>query len=106
MEQMVTVINRLSEIEGTAVGLERHAAEQKKEIAAEYEKKTQEFDQEIDARTDEKLRRLQEKLKQEAEMELQKMRQKTEAELAAMETEYQQNHRKLASELFHKMIGE
>ena len=36
MEQMKTVVNRLSEIESAAIQLEEMAAEQKKEIAAEY----------------------------------------------------------------------
>ena len=40
MEQMETVLGRLSEIEDAAVSLEEQAAEEKKRIAAEYEAKT------------------------------------------------------------------
>ena len=82
MEQMETVLSRLSEIEDAAVSLEEQAAEQKKDIAAEY-----------DAKTD-------------AENELLKMKLETERELTAMEQEYSQNHEKLAEGIFHKMIGE
>lgn len=53
MEQMEAVLGRLSEIESAAVALEKKAAEQKKQIAAEYEAKTQAFDKEIDAQTQE-----------------------------------------------------
>lgn len=106
MEQMATVLNRLSEIESAAVSLEEQAAEQKKQIAAEYEAKTQAFDREIDAQTQERLKNLNEKLKLEAENELLKMRQETERELGAIEREYSENHEKLASGIFHKLIGE
>ena len=70
MEQMEAVLGRLSEIESAAVELEKKAAEQKKQIAAEYEAKTQAFDKEIDAQTQEKLKTLNEKLRLEAENEL------------------------------------
>ena len=106
MEQMETVLGRLSEIESAAVALEEKAAEQKKQIAAEYEAKTQAFDKEIDAQTQEKLKTLNEKLKLSAENELLKMKQETDRELAAMDAEYNQNHEKLAAAIFDKMIGE
>ena len=106
MEQMETVLSRLSEIEGAAVALEEKAAEQKKQIAAEYEAKTQAFDKEIDAQTAEKLKALNEKLRLSAENELLKMKQDTDRELAAMDAEYGQNHEKLAAAIFNKMIGE
>ncbi len=105
MEQMEAVLGRLSEIEDAAVALEDQAAEQKKQIAAEYEAKTQAFDKEIDAQTQEKLKSLNERLKLSAENELLKMKQETERELASMEAEYSQNHVKLAAQIFAKMIG-
>jgi hypothetical protein len=67
------VLGRLSEIESAAVALEEKAAEQKKQIAAEYEAKTQAFDKEIDAQTQEKLKTLNEKLNLSAENELLKI---------------------------------
>ena len=82
------------------------AAEQKKEIAAEYERKVQEFDREIDAQTEEKLKRLNEELEQRAQEELLKMNQETEWELAAIRAEYNLHHRKFASEIVKKIIGE
>lgn len=106
MERMVTVINRLSEIEAAAVNIENEAANEKRRIAKEYEQKTIDFDQELDARTEEKLKELNEKLKAEAEQELLKMRQETEQELNSMKREYNQNHKKLADKLFHYIIGE
>ena len=106
MEQMVTVINRLSEIEAAAVNLEQQAADEKRRIAREYEQKTLDFDQEIEAETKEKLKVLSEKLKREAQDELLKLRQGTEQALAAMEKEYTENHAKIAEKLFHEIIGE
>ena len=53
MEQMETVLGRLSEIEDAAVSLEEQAAEEKKRIAAEYEAKTKAFDAELEAQTQE-----------------------------------------------------
>lgn len=106
MQEMETVISRLSAIEEAAVHLEEMAADQKKQIAAEYEKKTQEYDNVVDAGTEEKLRGLKEQLHREAEEELRKMRQETERELAGMEADYNQNHRKLAAEILKKIIGE
>lgn len=106
MEQMETVIQRLSEIERAAIGLETMAAEQKKEIAAEYEQKTKDFDQMMETQTEEKLRKLNEKLEKEAQEELFAMRKKTEQILADMEQEYSQNHRKLAGKLLKQIIGE
>ena len=106
MEQMETVITRLSEIEGAAVHLEELAVEQKKELAAEYERKTEAFDREIDAQTEEKLKQLKERLMREAKENLVAMRSETERELAAMEEEYEQNHGKMAAEILKRMIGE
>lgn len=106
MEQMVTVINRLSEIEAAAVNLEKQSADEKRRIAREYEEKTLNFDQEIEAQTKEKLQLLNEKLKREAEEELLKLRQGTEQALADMEKEYTEHHAKLADKLFHEIIGE
>ena len=106
MEQMETVITRLAEIEGAAVRLEEMAAEQKKEIAAEYERKTEAFDQEIDEQTEDRLELLKARLTREARENLIKMRKNTEEELAAMEQEYEQNHKKLAEDLLKQMLGE
>ena len=106
MEQMETVLIRLSEIESAAVSLEEKAIEQKKEIAAKYEEKTKAFDAEMDSQTEEKLKTLNAKLKAEAENELLKMRLETERELGAIEQEYRQNHEKLAEGIFRRMIGE
>ena len=99
MEQMVTVLNRLSEIEAAAVNVEKQSADEKRRIAKEYEQKTLDFDRELEARTEEKL-------KAEAEEELLKMRRETEQALEAMKKEYTQNHEKLVDELFHYIIGE
>ncbi len=106
MEQMETVLGRLSEIEDAAVSLEEQAAEEKKKIAAEYEAKTKAFDAQLEAETQEKLKSLKEKLKAEAENELLKMKIETERELNAIEQEYSQNHEKLAEEIFRKLTGE
>ena len=102
MEQMVTVLNRLSEIEAAAVNVEKQSADEKRRIAKEYEQKTLDFDRELEARTEE----INEKLKAEAEEELLKMRRETEQALEAMKKEYTQNHEKLVDELFHYIIGE
>lgn len=106
MEQMKTVVNRLSEIEGAAIQLEEMAVEQKKEIDAEYQRKLQEFDREIDAQTKEKLKQLNQELEKQSQEELLKMNQETEWEMAAIKAEYNLNHRKFASELVKKIIGE
>ena len=106
MEQMATVLGRLSEIEAAAVNIENEAANEKRRIAREYEQKTIDFDQKLDAQTEEKLTELNEKLKAEAEQELLKMREETQQELNSMKREYDQNHKKLADKLFHYIIGE
>ncbi len=106
MEQMVTVLNRLSEIEAAAVNVEKQSADEKRRIAKEYEQKTLDFDRELEARTEEKLKEINEKLKAEAEEELLKMCRETEQALEAMKKEYTQNHEKLVDELFHYIIGE
>ena len=106
MEQMATVLGRLSEIEAAAVNIENEAANEKRRIAREYEQKTIDFDQKLDAQTEEKLKELNEKLKAEAEQELLKMREETQQELNSIKREYDQNHKKLADKLFHYIIGE
>ena len=106
MEQMMTVLGRLSEIEAAAVNIENEAANEKRRIAREYEQKTIDFDQKLDAQTEEKLKELNEKLKAEAEQELLKMREETQQELDSMKREYDQNHKKLVDKLFHYIIGE
>ncbi len=53
MEQMATVLGRLSEIEAAAVNIENEAANEKRRIAREYEQKTIDFDQKLDAQTEE-----------------------------------------------------
>ena len=52
MEQMATVLGRLSEIEAAAVNIENEAANEKRRIAREYEQKTIDFDQKLDAQTE------------------------------------------------------
>lgn len=106
MEQMVTVLGRLSEIETAAVNVEKEAANEKRRIAKVYEQKTIDFDQQLDAETEEKLKEINEKLKTDAEQELLKMRKETEQELESMKREYDQNHAELADKLFHYIIGE
>ncbi|MCI8416324.1 MAG: hypothetical protein HFI33_02280 [Lachnospiraceae bacterium] len=106
MEYMDTVITRLSEIESAAVRISEDAVLQKKEIAEEYEKKTQEFDREIDAQTGEQLEQLRRELKEKAARELEEMRQTTQEVLDGLEKEYDQEHKAIVEQLLKKMIGE
>lgn len=57
---MNTIIERLSQIEERSVAAAAEETEKKKELTAQYEERTRQFDRELDQETEERIRKLRE----------------------------------------------
>ena len=57
---MNTIIERLSQIEERSVAAAAEGTEKKKELTAQYEERTRQFDRELDQETEERIRKLRE----------------------------------------------
>lgn len=57
---MNTIIERLSQIEERSVAAVAEGTEKKKELTAQYEERTRQFDRELDQETEERIRKLRE----------------------------------------------
>ena len=54
---MNTIIERLSQIEERSVAAAAEGTEKKKELTAQYEERTRQFDRELDQETEERIRK-------------------------------------------------
>lgn len=101
---MDMVVNRLSEIEAQAVKIIDAAAQEKKELDKQADAKIKEFDADVDAKTAQTLNELQAKLKEDMAVELARLKEETKKLVASLETDYDQNHKKLADNILKQLI--
>lgn len=106
MEDMDMVIRKLTEIEHAAVSVCELAAAKKKELAAEYEKKTLDFDETMDRDTNNTLAGLRETLRSDMEQNLATMRSDARNTFEQLKHEYETNHAVLANEILQQLIKE
>ena len=98
------VIGKLSEIEATAVRIMEAADLQKKQLVADMEEKTRQFDEKLSEETREALKQVQEKLNREKEEELQKQKEETEAILGAMQQKYDNEHEAWSASIMKSIV--
>lgn len=102
---MEEVISKLSEIEATAKNIMAEAEKTKQSLSDDLEKQFKEFDGKIDARTEEKIAAIRKQLESDKESEVKKLRQETKKRFADMELYYEENHEKLAEEIFNRIVA-
>lgn len=102
---METIVKRLKEIDEAAAAILEHAAVQKQALSQEMEKKTAEFDASLHMETQETLRQLEEHMETSTANSLQSLEADTEAQIAALQSDYNQNHSQMAGEIFQRIIG-
>ena len=104
MEKAVDeVISRLAEIEDTANRMNDAVEVRKKEISAEMEARTKDFDETLSADTNKKLEELQNRLMKEKEEALAGLEEET-GLLEKLQQKYDKEHGKLSDRLLNEMV--
>ncbi|HIT90339.1 MAG TPA: DUF2240 family protein [Candidatus Merdenecus merdavium] len=103
---MNLVVDQLSEFEDAAQKVMEQTNLQKKELFAEMEEQMKAFDRQVDIEAAAKLDQLREKLKNEQEDNLLALKHATERAVETMESEYNNNHSKIAQKLLSHLIKE
>lgn len=101
---MESLIEKLSQIETAASRIMESAVSETKLQDKAAEERTAQFDSQVEASTQEKLDSLRKDLQRHSEKELEDLKRSMETTLASMEKYYQSNHRKIADEIYHKLI--
>jgi len=103
-EPMEDIISKLAEIEAAASHIMDDVAEQKKQLAREYEESIQNFDDTIDREVQEKSETIRRELEVRMKDELAKQRSETETVLSQMESYYETHHSQLAKQIYDKIL--
>ena len=98
---MEDIISKLAEIEAAASHIMDDVAEQKKQLAREYEESIQNFDDTIDREVQEKSETIRRELEVRMKDELAKQ---TETVLSQMESYYETHHSQLAKQIYDKIL--
>ncbi len=101
---MDSVISKLSEIEVAASRIMDGAANQKKLLDQDQEKRIEEYDAQMDQKTEEEISRLRQELSSSRDKELQKLEQRSQEALQALEAYYHENHAALAQQIYEKIV--
>lgn len=100
------VIESLSRIEASAVGVQQDAEKEKTEYAKMIEEKIKKFDEQLDEKTQKELKELEENLSRVHQKELSDMRNSISDEVAELENSYNLKHEQWAKEIFEYIIKE
>lgn len=100
------VIESLSRIEASAVGVQQDAEKEKTEYARNIEEKIKRFDEQLDGQTQKELKELEDNLSSIHQKELADMRNAILDEVAGIEASYNSKHDKWAKEIFEQIIKE
>lgn len=103
--QMDTIINQLSHIEGTAVRIMESADHRKKELSLEMEERTRNYDASLKEEMDQRLEEIRRELQEKQEAELARLEAETARELQELKDSYQKHHSAWAQEILHSIIG-
>lgn len=101
---MEQILKRLSEIENTARLIMDDAEKTKLALSEEAEEKCKAFDKKLEAETAEKVRQIRDGLEKEKDAQIASLRSKTDATFSALDAYYEENHERLARELFQKIL--
>lgn len=101
---MDQIIEKLSEIEIAASRILDSAANQKKVLDEQQEQRIAAYDKAIEEATAKKVSKLQADLSSRLEKELEKLKQDKEHVSASLESYYDENHDKISTEIYEKII--
>ena len=101
---MEDIINKLAEIEAAASHIMEDVAEQKKQLALEYDQAVQDFDQSIDEEIQMKTARIRQELEVQMKDKLATQESETARTLKQMEDHYQEHHQELAAEIYNRIL--
>lgn len=101
---MEQILNKLSEIEITARRIMEDADRTKAALSSEMEQQCKTFDSSLEMETEQKIQELRSTLEKQKDQELTALRSNTESALKELEAYYNQNHRQLSEDLFHKLL--
>lgn len=102
---MEQVIKTLSEIEERAVRMMEHAANTKKELAAESEAKIKAYDAECDAKTQAAIAAQKAQLDKSLQAELASRQNEADKLMARIQADYDNNHTAIAQEIFRRLTS-
>lgn len=103
-KNMDQIIEKLSEIEIAASRILDSAANQKKVLDEQQEQRIADYDKEIEKSTADKVSALQAELSSRLEKELEKLKSDKEQLSTSLETYYDENHDKISTEIYEKII--
>ena len=98
---MNNIISQLSQIEEKTAAILDGAADRKKNLAAEYEVKTKQFDEELNHETELEIQSMRRKM--EAAAELGKQKTAAGEQMASLEQHYEEKHSRYVDSLFRSM---
>ena len=101
---IISVIEKLAEVETTAETIVEHARQQKSEIERQIQEERDQFDRDLEEETQKKLEKIKEKSQQEVEKVLDRERKKNQTAIDALTQEYEENHEIYAEEIVRHMI--
>lgn len=100
---MNNLIKQLSQIEENSVKIFTDSTARKKELTAEYEEKTRQFDKDLDLETKRRIEELREASQKEAEEKKAELETLAKSLISRLETHYEQNHNSYVNCLFKKI---
>lgn len=100
---MNNIISQLSQIEEKPAAILDGAADRKKNLAAEYEVKTKQFDEELNHETELEIQSMRRKMEAEAAAELGKQKTAAGEQMASLEQHYEEKHSRYVDSLFRSM---
>lgn len=100
---MNNIIKQLSQIEDQSVRILDTGAARKKELTAEYEEKTRQFDESLDREIDHKIASLRKEMEDAADARLKGQKEEAKAAISCLEQHYEAGHEKYVAALFKKM---
>ena len=101
---MEDIISKLAEIEAAASHIMDDVAEQKKQLALEYDQAVQDFDQAIDEENQKKAAGIREGLKIQMEEKLARQESETTRILEELDRHYEECHTALAEEIYNRIL--
>lgn len=101
---MDDVISKLSEIEATASKIMDNVSTRKQELARQLEADTKAFDEETNNQIQKQLDDMRMEMETANDKQLKDLLVRTDTVISLMDTYYQENHLRLAKEIFEKMI--
>lgn len=100
---MNNIIKQLAQIEDQSVHILDEGAARKKELTAQYEEKTRQFDESQNRETEEKITALKNEMKASTEAQLDRQRTDANAAISRLEQHYKANHSRYVKALFKKI---